>query len=110
MSGTCAWCGQRGPLQRHHVTGRAVPAGTYLDPGFTVEICKLCHDLEHQALRRAGLAYASGPALRLRLLRAANFLNRLVEAGGLPAWLAAVGGLLVEAAEALADETHTAAS
>jgi hypothetical protein len=110
MIGSCAWCGQRGPLQGHHVTGRAVPAGNYLDPCFTVEICKPCHDAEHQALRRAGLAFASGSVLRLRLLRAANFLNRLVEAGGLPAWVAAVGGLLAEAAEALADQTREAAS
>jgi hypothetical protein len=110
MSRTCAWCGQRGPLQRHHVTGRAVPGGAYLDPGFTVEICQHCHDLEHQALRRAGLAFANGPALHYRLLRAASFLNRLVDAGGLPAWVAAVGGLLAEAADALADETTKAAS
>jgi hypothetical protein len=110
MSSTCAWCGQRGPLQRHHVTGRAVPAGAYLDPGFTVDICKPCHDLEHQALRRAGLAFASGPVLRHRLLRAASFLNRMVDFGQLPAWVGAVGGLLAEAAEALADETSEAAS
>jgi hypothetical protein len=110
MSGTCAWCGQRGPLQGHHVTGRAVPAGAYLDPGFTVEICKQCHDLEHQALRRARLAFASGPTLRHRLLRAASFLNRLVDAGRLPAWVAAVAGLLAEAADALADETSEVAT
>lgn len=104
MRGTCAACSEPAELEAHHVTGRAGPGLAYLDPAFTVGLCKACHDLEHVATRRAGLAWPTGQLLGYRLARAANLFSRLVDAGQLPAWLAPVAGLLAEAAEALAAE------
>lgn len=110
MKRTCVACGAAGPLERHHVTGRAGPGLAYLDPAFTVELCKGCHDREHVALRRAGLAWPEGPVLAHRLRRTANLLSRLVDAGWLPAWTAPLSNLLAEAADAAHNIPREAAS
>ena len=101
MTGRCVACGQEVEVQAHHVSGRGGPGLGYLDPAFTADLCKACHDLEHAALRRAGLAWPRGSSLAHRLARSAALLNRLVDAGRLPAWLRPLLGLLAEAAEAL---------
>lgn len=110
MTGTCAACGELAEVEAHHVTGRAGRGLSYLDLGFTVEMCKTCHDLEHVSARRAGLAWPSGPFLSHRLARTANLLSRLVDNGRLPKWLAPVAGLMSEAAEAFTAELEERAA
>ena len=109
MTGTCVACGQVGLVERHHVTGRACPDGSYLDPLFIVELCKPCHDREHVAVRRSGLAWPQGAPLRHRLGRSADFLSRLIEKGRLPGWLAPIAVLLGETAQAVPEELSEAA-
>lgn len=92
------------------MTGRAGPGLAYLDVSFSIPLCKPCHDLEHVAARRAGLAWPAGPLLAYRLARTANLLSRLIDAGQLPTWLAPLPELLAEAAEALAAGLERAAS
>ena len=110
MNGTCVACGALAEVEAHHVTGRAGRGLDYLDPEFTIELCKACHDLEHVAARRAGLAWPAGPHISHRLARTANLLCRLIDAGRLPAWLTPLAELLAEAAEALATGPERAAS
>jgi len=107
--GNCVACGRKVEVQGHHVTGRPGPGLVYLDPMFVADLCQECHTREHAALRRAGLAWPRGSLLAHRLARSASFLSRLIESGRLPGWLSPLVGLLVEAAQALADAPRSAA-
>jgi hypothetical protein len=72
-------CGVRGPVHRHHITGRIGQGLRYLDPSLTVALCPACHAREHVAIRRSGrewLAPGADPLVH-RHIRVADFLNRL---------------------------------
>jgi hypothetical protein len=110
MKRPCVACGLSGAVQAHHVTGRPAPGRPHLDPDFVVDLCKRCHDREHVALRRVELEFPTGPASRHRLLRTANLMCRLIEAGRLPNWLMPVVGLLCAAATEVPAEPEGAHS
>ena len=60
MTGRCCLCGAVGQVERHHVTGRLVRGGDYVDPALVIELCTACHTGRagiHPALRAAGLNF-----------------------------------------------------
>ena len=83
MSGACVLCGAIGPVDYHHVTGRAAPGASYFDPALTIPLCRACHATEHAGLRVLGLDFPRPGAYFTahRLFRVAAHLNALADAG-----------------------------
>lgn len=81
MGARCILC-QRPAIAWHHLTGRAVPRGAYLDKSLVVPLCQRHHDREHELLRREGADFP-GPGTDLvghRLARVLSFMGRCGEA------------------------------
>jgi hypothetical protein len=113
MSGVCCLCGAVGPVERHHVTGRLVRGGEYLDPSMTIELCTACHTGRagiHPALRAARLDFpGTGVDLLTFRGRRLGATDRLIgAAGGVlvlgPPSAIAEGDLICQLADAVADE------
>lgn len=106
----CLFCG-RGPVEWHHVTGRRVRDGAYLDPLLVVPLCKRHHDREEELLRRGGLEFLPPGAdpVGHRLARLLDLIGRCADNGCQlvlsPDALRALHALLLEAARRC-DETE----
>jgi hypothetical protein len=113
MTGRCCLCGAVGSVERHHVTGRLVRGGDYVDPALVIELCVPCHTGRagiHPALRAAGLNFPQ-PGVDLLVFRGrkSGATDRLIgAAGGVltlgPAAAIAEGDLICQLADAVADE------
>ena len=75
--GRCLFCGSPA-VHLHHPTGRLGPELPYLDPSFTIPLCRACHHAEHAAMRDVGLDLLTDPLLA-RLVRMAWLLGRLAD-------------------------------
>jgi hypothetical protein len=53
MTGPCPLCGQKGPLEGHHPTGRI--HGRPIHPRFTFAICGPCNRAQNSLWRMAGI-------------------------------------------------------
>lgn len=74
----CLQCGRKVRIEQHHVAGRNH------DPEFTAPLCRACHALATEHLRRADvdMRYENDPVERVRkaLKATAVFLQMLAEA------------------------------
>jgi hypothetical protein len=111
MTGRCCLCGAVGQVERHHVTGRLVRGGDYVDPALVIELCTACHTGRaglHPALRAAGLDFPRpGVDLLGFRCRRLGVTERLIgAAGGVlvlgPASAIATGDLVCALADARA--------
>jgi len=111
VTGRCSLCRSTGEVECHHVTGREVPGGDYLDPDLVLPLCPPCHTGRagiHPALRAAGLDFpAFGDDLHAFRLRRLGVTYRLIAGMGHgPGRDAmstrAVADLMCEAADVLA--------
>lgn len=108
----------------HHVTGRTVAHGPYLDPALVIPLCvpgsadarrgTTCHPREHVVLRRLGLDTADGRGpLSHRVLRVTDLCTRLADRDrGLvldPASTRALGALLDEVANVIVQDREVVA-
>lgn len=84
-SSRCIFCGRR-PIDWHHVTGRAVADGEYLDRGLVVPLCRRHHSREHVLLADMDLEWLTdeGDSLVHRLRRVRLFFERRADFGRTP--------------------------
>jgi hypothetical protein len=84
-SARCIFCGRR-PIDWHHLTGRAVAEGEYLDPELVVPFCRRHHSREHVLLADKGLEWLpdGDDSLVHRLRRVRLFFERCADFGRVP--------------------------
>jgi hypothetical protein len=81
----CTFCGERGSLDAHHVTGRAAPERPYADSALTIAVCRPCHAHLHAAVTAAGLGWPpDGESLITHRLERAALHCALVADTGRP--------------------------
>jgi hypothetical protein len=75
----CLFCGAAAD-QDHHPTACLADSDAYLDPDFTIPLCRPCHYAEHDAWRDVGIDEISDPffARETRLLW---LMGRLADLG-----------------------------
>ena len=101
-SGVCVYCGREvGAVERDHLSGRD-ERGRYFDADLWVGSCRGCNVERYQVWMQSGLDVVAVHPMATRLARVAVACDKLADAGRdvvvAPAQLAAVAGLLREAA------------
>lgn len=85
MTGVCSLCATAASVHAHHVTGRSIRGGAYLDASLTLKVCSACHTGAggvHPLLRTVGVEWPAPGVhpLAHRLRRVALHAELLADA------------------------------